>query len=138
MRVTLQELDKLIHETDAHAFALTQHAALYVAGQSDHPCITGQERAVAAYNGDGDVVGVVAWEHDEADDTAWVTLIAVAPVCRRQGVFTALWLRATRVMTDGGARSVRLGVQIDNAAAREAYTRLGLKATYAIYEARLG
>lgn len=138
MRIVLQELDKLIHEPDAHAFALAQHARLYTAGQSDHACVTGQERAVAAHNEDGDVIGVVVWELDETDDTAWVTLVAVSEAYRRQSVFTQLWARAVRVMKTAGARSVRLGVQVDNEAARAAYELAGLRNTYVIYEARLG
>ncbi|MDZ4344114.1 MAG: GNAT family N-acetyltransferase [Candidatus Binatia bacterium] len=102
---------------------------------SDVPCITGQEKAVAAYSGNGDVIGVVVWEVCEDDRSARVNLVAVAEGHRRRGVFKAMWERALDAMTIGEqVQTVCVGVAVQNEEAQAVYQKIGLNHTFSIYE----
>ncbi len=127
----------LVIEHDAHAFALREHARLYAAFQSDRAAITGQESAVFTRDENGDVIGLIAWEHAEDDHTAWVALVAVDPGHQRAGMFTRLWRELEVEALRAGCVSVRLGVAVDNVAARAAYASVGLVPTFVAYEGAL-
>ena len=134
MVITVRSVPILVVDHAAHTFALVEHARLYASFQSDRAAITGQEAAVVAYGPEGDVIGVIAWEKEDSDCTAWVALVAVAHHQRRRGVFAQLWSALAREV---GCVSVRLGAAVDNTPARAAYESVGLRATFVIYEGAL-
>lgn len=136
--ITTAMVPRLIENHDAMAFALVQHAEMYRNRATDAGPLTGQEAAVVALDKKGAVIGMVAWEIDETDHTAWVNLVAVHPSFRQMGVFTRLWPFAmARMKANFLAKSVRLGVAHNNSVAQRAYQNAGLFYTALIYEMKL-
>ena len=68
----------------------------------------------------------------------WIQSVYVAPDSRRQGVLRSLYEHvASLARSRGDVRGLRLYVERANAAAIEAYTRLGMvRAHYSFYEAQ--
>ncbi|NBC87476.1 MAG: GNAT family N-acetyltransferase [Bacteroidetes bacterium] len=69
----------------------------------------------------------------------WVQSVYVRPDARRQGVYTALYTEVKdRARAEPDVCGLRLYVEKDNAAARDAYRTLGMKETpYRMYEEML-
>jgi len=69
----------------------------------------------------------------------WVQSVYVRPGARRQGVYTALYTEVKdRARAEPDVCGLRLYVEKDNAAARDAYRALGMKETpYRMYEEML-
>lgn len=124
--------ERVLDNRPLMAFALAAHAALFAAGESDRYTLSGAEHAVFAERGDGEVKGVILWEIDEEDGSAWVALVYVDEPYRREGLLRTLWEEMLVDLSAGGVREVRLGVMKDNEA-RFAYEKLGMRWKACVY-----
>jgi GNAT superfamily N-acetyltransferase len=110
----IQGLSHLVLNHDVMAFALRAHAEMYAGGQTDRHSLSGQESAVFASNDADGMVGVIAWECDDTDNSAWVALVYVMPAYRHTGVFKRMWREVKQQMALADCTEVRLGVMAGN------------------------
>lgn len=78
---------------------------------------------------DGVLIGLVAAYLDDQDGAAFVSNISVESAFLRQGVATALLVKAIAAANAAGRRKVRLRVGADNVAAQRLYEKLGFRAS---------
>jgi len=92
-------------------------------------------KALYACAGDeGEVVGVLTYQHDDVCNAYVVSLAYVEPTSRKQGVFRALWSALLDRAKEKNVSRVILEVSVRNAAAKAAMGRLGAEPERVVYE----
>jgi len=87
-----------------------------------------------AISKDGDIVGVLTWDHNKQENAYEVTLAYVEPSSRRRGVFRELFnALCERAYTNGVLRVVSK-VPVSSPSAIEAFSRVGGNKTAITYE----
>jgi GNAT superfamily N-acetyltransferase len=83
----------------------------------------------------GQLMLTVEWSDWRNGPIYWIQSVYVVAERRGSGVFRALWERGLEAARQAGARAVRLYVEEGNAAAQEAYRRVGMhRSGYLVYE----
>ncbi len=90
---------------------------------------------VYAVSPDDDIVGVLAWNHDDPQGVFDVVLYYVEPTSRKQGVFKALFAAVYEHARKRGVRAVRIAIPSASGAHKSAVESLGFQAVSVIYEA---
>jgi ribosomal protein S18 acetylase RimI-like enzyme len=86
-----------------------------------------QEIVLLAETDDGQVVGFALGKMDDHPGIGYLSDLYVAPGSRRQGAARELMREVATRLRDRGAKVLTLEVELDNANARAAYERLGLR-----------
>ena len=84
--------------------------------------------------GDGDVVGVLCYQHDDVCNAYVVSLAYVEPTSRKEGVFRAMWAALLDRAKEKNVARVILEVSVRNAPAKAAMGRLGAEPERVVYE----
>jgi GNAT superfamily N-acetyltransferase len=83
----------------------------------------------------GQLMLTVEWSDWRNGPVYWIQSVYVVAERRNSGVFRALWDRGVATARAAGARAIRLYVEEANAAAQEAYLRVGMhRSGYLVFE----
>ena len=83
----------------------------------------------------GQLMLTVEWSDWRNGPIYWIQSVYVVAERRNTGVFRALWERGLATARAAGAKAVRLYVEEANAAAQEAYRRVGMhRSGYLVFE----
>ena len=83
---------------------------------------------------DGDVIGVLTYQHDDVCNAYVVSLAYVEPTSRKEGVFRAMWAALLDRAKEKNVARVILEVSVRNAPAKAAMGRLGAEPERVVYE----
>ena len=87
---------------------------------------------------EGDVVGQLMvrqeWMPERNAFAWWIQSVYVKPKYRRRGYYRRLYEQVRHMATEQGVAALRLYADRENAPARAAYSRLGMKETGPVYE----
>lgn len=98
------------------------------------PPINADSEVLYAISEDGDIVGVIAWDHNLDEDAYELTLAYVEPSSRRRGVFKELFAAMReRAYTNGVSRIVSK-VPVTSPVALEVFDRVGGSQALITYE----